>query len=204
MLFGARTPRKFILLIGITSSLLTSYSHTGLADPACTDCSIEADIEIRFQQGDLRGLDIRDWNFSEKTFVLKNLTDAILVGAKLKGVDFSYAILNGAKLSGADMTDTKMVGSYLYGADLSDAILINANFTNAMLWLSDLKGADFTGANLQGARLWGANVHSANLSYANLSNADFSRADLTNVTITEAVFCNTIMPTGDRNDDDCS
>ena len=197
------TSRKLLLLICVTSSLFTLHSNTGWADSSYTGCSGKVDIKEQAQQEGMRGLDIRDWDFSETEFVLKNLTGAKLIGAQLRGIDFSCAILNGAKLSGADMTNAKLVSSYLYGADLSDAILINANLTNAMLWLTELQGANLTGANLQGARLWGANFNSANLSYANLTDADFSRANLTNATTTEAVFCNTIMPTGDRNNDDC-
>lgn len=199
-----RISRRIWLFIAVISSLLVFHSNTGWTDFPGTYCSEIADATERAQEEGLRGLDIRDRDFSETDFVLRNLTDVKLINAKLRGVDFSCAILNSAKLSGADMTNTKLVNSYLYRTDLSEAILVNANLENAMLWLTELQGANLTGANLEGARLWGANLNSANLSYANLTGADFSRANLTNTTTIDAVFCNTIMPTGYRNNRDCN
>ena len=67
----------------------------------------------------------------------KNLSDAYLSGADLRGADLSDAYLSGANLRGADLG-----GADLRGADLRGADLIYSNLRGADLRHADLRGAD--------------------------------------------------------------
>jgi len=97
----------------------------------------------------------------------------------LRGADFRWANVYAAELGGAPN-------------------LVNADMSGA-----DLSGANFYGANLEGAKLRGANLEDADLSWASLIGADLSKANIEGVKIRGATFCNTIMPDGTENDDNC-
>ena len=79
------------------------------------------------------------------------------------------------------------------GCDLSQADL-----SNIYLEESKLDGANFRGANLVGAWLTGASLRYADFSESNLDGAAFDRVDLQG-----AKFCNTTMPDGSINNQDC-
>ena len=66
----------------------------------------------------------------------------------------------------------------LNGANLTNANLRGANLSGTYLSKADLRGANLRGANLRGARLYGANLN-------------------------EAEFCDTKMPDGSINNNDC-
>ena len=61
-----------------------------------------------------------------------------------------------------------------------------------------MDGANFRGANLVGAWLTGASLRYADFSESNLDGAAFDRVDLLG-----AKFCNTTMPDGSINNQDC-
>ena len=71
----------------------------------------------------------------------------------------------------------------------------NLNVRGANLGNSSFTGADLTGADFRGANLSGACFVSADLTGVRLGSA---------VNLHKAVFCNTVMPDGTRNDSDCA
>ncbi len=93
-----------------------------------------------------------------------DLTDAVLSGAALGGVNLSEAILSGVVSGGitgvpaALPAGWRLVDGYLVGpsADLLDAVLSHANLTGANLRDATMTGANLTGANLTNANLTGA------------------------------------------------
>ena len=82
------------------------------------------------------------------------------------------------KLQGANLE-----GRYLDNANLSLARLNGAKLRNATLRNANLENADLSDANLEGAVLRGAILDFANLK--------------------GAIFCNTILPSGDPSMKDC-
>ena len=80
-----------------------------------------------------------------------------------------------------------------HGCDLSQVDL-----SNIYLEESKLDGANFRGANLVGAWLTGASLRYADFSESNLDGAACDRVDLQG-----AKFCNTTMPDGSINNQDC-
>jgi uncharacterized protein YjbI with pentapeptide repeats len=88
--------------------------------------------------------------FDEKQFQTLKKTNKCkncdLSGAKLNGLDLTYADLSGANLSGADLTNAIMQGANLSGANLSGANCTGANFNEATL-----KGANIANANFKNA-----------------------------------------------------
>ena len=97
-----------------------------------------------------------------------DLSEEVLSGEDLRGVDLRFADLNGVNLEGADLKSANLMG-----ADLSDSDLLGANFFKADLSGANLGGADFEGADLRGANLEGANLSGANLKGADLKQANF-------------------------------
>ena len=73
----------------------------------------------------------------------------------------------------------------------------------------ELSGGNFTGADLRNVNLQQADLENATLMGANIANTDFSNADLTGANLNgtqyqTAIFCNTVMPDGSVNFEDCS
>ena len=97
-----------------------------------------------------------------------DLSEEVLSGEDLQGVDLRFADLSGVNLEGADLKS-----AHLMGVDLSDSDLLDANFSDA-----DLSGVNLGGADLEGANLRGANLEGANLSGASLKGADLKWAKL--------------------------
>jgi len=95
----------------------------------------------------------------------------------------------GCDLSGADLRWANVYAAELGGApNLVDAVLDGANLSNANLY----------GGNLEGASLKNANLAGANMSWGSLIGADLSNADITDTKMTGAIFCNTVMPDGEK------
>ena len=97
-----------------------------------------------------------------------DLSEEVLSGEDLRGVDLRFADLSGVNLEDADLKYANLMG-----ADLSDSDLLGADFSNADLSGANLGGADFEGANLNGANLEGANLSGASLRGADLKLANF-------------------------------
>ncbi len=139
---------------------------------------------------------VRSMKHLRSHWLITNLTDANLSGAKLtqadlSGADLTRAYLGQANLSGAFLRKAKLTGAHLLGADLTRAKLTKATFYNAdlseaKLIQADLSGADLTRANLRGANLSGADLSGANFYMATLTQADLSGADLQEAKLIQA------------------
>ncbi len=90
-----------------------------------------------------------------------------------------------ADLSNAVLLDAKLRASTLIGADLSGANLRGADLVSANLRGANLRGADLTDANLTEAALIGANLREADLTGATLTWATMDKADLREAKVTD-------------------
>lgn len=100
------------------------------------------------------------------------LDDLVLVGADLRGVDFSRASLARADLTGANIE----------GGDFTDALLEEAVLDGC--WAS---GARFAGAGMYAVRMRGATAVGVDMERARLTPPDYSSAaDLTGTNLTSA------------------
>ena len=155
-----------------------------------------------------------------------NLAGVNLRKAKLKGANLSGANLSGANLSGAKLMDSNLIGANLSGANLSEANfsdsdvsranLSGANLSKAIASRSYFIGTDLTEANLTETWLPYSHLDGANLSGATLSGLYFSETTFIGANLTKtnlsgakvgdhndfrfAIFCNTTMPDGVKND----
>ena len=73
----------------------------------------------------------------------------------------------------------------------------------------ELSGGNFTGADLRNVNFQQADLENATFVGANIANTDFSDADLTGANLNgtqfqTAIFCNTVMPDGSVDFEDCS
>jgi uncharacterized protein YjbI with pentapeptide repeats len=110
-----------------------------------------------------------------------------------RGAAGSAPVINGCVLE----PNTQCPGADLSGANLSGSTLGG-----------EPTGIDLTRANLSGANLSRADFYQTSLRGANLSGADLSGADLTEARVAGydligAKLCNTTMPSGNVNNDDC-
>lgn len=117
-------------------------------------------------------------------------------GAECPGADFS-----GQDLGEIDQTMHGSEGRD--AADFSEANLRGANFSDASLTGVDFTGADLRDANLRGASLKRSFLYKADLSGADLTDATLEQADLEDTLFEGAVFCNTKMYDGTKNNSDC-
>jgi len=110
-------------------------------------------------------------------------------------LDLSNSFLPGVQLTRANLSEARLDGAVLgaVGTSLFEANLSKASLTGADLRAADLRAADLRKADLNGA----------NLSDADLNRADLNRASLNGADLSGAIFCNTTMPDGTINDDDC-
>jgi uncharacterized protein YjbI with pentapeptide repeats len=154
-----------------------------------------------------------------RTYLSKaQLDKADLSKAQLDKADLSEASLHRAYLSEAYLSEANLYNSDLSEASLHRAYLSEANLNSANLYNADLYGANLRGTNLRGADLRGADLRGADLRGADLSKAKLnntklyseklnkyapSELDLLEALVDSAKFCNTIMPDGSINNDDC-
>jgi hypothetical protein len=123
------------------------------------------------------------WRNKEGSLLRPDLGGMDLVGADLRGVDFTYTKLAGADLSDADLRYAKLVGANLSGANLkytrfNRANLSHACLSHATLNLTVLLGANMSQAKLDFANFRYARLHEANLRYARLGYTTFIGVDL--------------------------
>jgi uncharacterized protein YjbI with pentapeptide repeats len=160
-----------------------------------------------------------------------NFAGAVFPFARMSGVftnvDFTNADLQGATLQG-DQTPYPGQPPFLVPS-FANSDFTNADLTGATLDSPILTGANLRGAKLDHAVLYvhpgseeppytnltGANLTNASLTYAQLDFANFTNVNLTGADLTGAtpwttvrrssgtIFCNTTMPDGSINDDDC-
>lgn len=122
------------------------------------------------------------------------LTDTLLVGAHMAGIDLSHSDVSFVNLSKSNLHTANLFKANLHWANLREAWLVNAN----------LREANLTSANLSNANLSSANLELANLRGASLNNADLRGAKLVGATVTPDQLAqalldeNTILPDGKR------
>ena len=75
---------------------------------------------------------------------------------------------------------------------------VGCDLTGAYLWKAELGESNLRGVDLRGAYLRGANLVGANFNNAKLNGADLKETNLQ-----KAIFCNTTMPDGSINNNDC-
>lgn len=122
-----------------------------------------------------------------------DLSNVVLDGTRLCGVDFTGACFSGASLQGSDLSDcllstadfsgARLEGASLAGARLERASLVDATLTGCRLDGAVLDGANLTGvfalkASLRDCSLKNIVASNANFTAANLSDADLSQAQL--------------------------
>lgn len=107
-----------------------------------------------------------------------SLTDAVLAGANLAGVDFTGAVMHGADLSFANLTGARFVGTGLSHANLSRVRASRANFTEADLRNAECEGAYFVGAKFCRANCSGMVALNAEFINADIVTAQFEQARL--------------------------
>jgi uncharacterized protein YjbI with pentapeptide repeats len=117
-----------------------------------------------------------------------DLRRAVLVGAKLAGVNFHGTYLEdaclrdidlrGSLLTATRLTDAELQNADLRQADLSAAVLRRTSFASARMSNAILVHTDLTAAYLRGADLKEANLRGATLTRADLSGADLTGANL--------------------------
>ena len=112
-----------------------------------------------------------------------DLSQAVLSGIKMPGVDLSHDDLTGIDLTKSDLHNGRFAGSKLESAHLSRsnlswADLAYANLRNVSLIRSNLRGASLHRADLQGSDLSHCDLSFADLTEANLSGANLNQANL--------------------------
>ena len=152
------------------------------------------------------GLDLSGAELADSKWWEANLAHCILVGARLKEVNFTWSVLEDCDFSGAVLMESSLnlaycnrarfVGAKLLHCSCSGTVFRDARFTGAVFTGSSLCFCEFHGAEMQGAVLTKcdltgsyfnrADLRHADLRGANLSVTDFSGADLTDCDITGA------------------
>jgi uncharacterized protein YjbI with pentapeptide repeats len=135
---------------------------------------------------DLENADLRGINFEET--ILRNalLNGAWLQGASLDQAELQGALLNDTQLRGASLTGAQLQGAWLIFTQLQGASLDRAELQGAMLYRAQLQGASLDRAELQGATLTEAQLQGASLDRAELQGASLFRAELQGASLTGA------------------
>ena len=145
-------------------------------------------------KADISGVEaeITDAQFNgDGTFTVGNCVlgpNSSCPGADLRGLRFreggqQWKQFEGVEFPGIDLSGADLAGSDLHEANLEGANLAGANLTSVGLTSSILKDADLTGANLTDANLTWASMRGAKLD--------------------GAIFCHTVMPDSEENNQDC-
>jgi uncharacterized protein YjbI with pentapeptide repeats len=140
------------------------------------------------QGPDLRGVHLEGAVLRRAVLCRADLRGALLMHARMEGIDLSGADLRQARLVQAwmsfadlqnvDFSGSDMAGCYLMGASLGGASLKNARLAGLSLLYSHAEGADFSGSDLTSAHLFGSNLGNARLEGAILQNSRLTRAVL--------------------------
>ena len=132
----------------------------------------------------------------ENPDIRPDLSEAILPGLALSGVNLEWATLTLAELPEAKLTEANLFaasaeGATFTGADLTRANLNSADLFQALLDNSILVNADLTLANLTWARLDRADLSGAWLHMANLNGAQLRGTDLSYCLAQHTIFTDT-------------
>lgn len=109
------------------------------------------------------------------------------------GLDLRRTALWGSDLDDALLVEANFAQALLRGASLSGARLVRGRFRTADLTDANLAGADLTGALLSGACLRGVDLSKAILRGADLTGADLTRACLRGANLREADLAGAVM-----------
>ena len=109
--------------------------------------------------------------------------DADLRGLRFREGGQQWKQYEGVEFPGIDLSGADLAGSDLHEANLEGANLAGANLTGVGLASAILTGADLTGANLT----------DANLSWASIRDAKLEGT----------IFCRTVMPDSQENNEGC-
>ncbi|MBM3945099.1 MAG: pentapeptide repeat-containing protein [SAR202 cluster bacterium] len=110
---------------------------------------------------------------------------------------------------GADMRNADLAGYRAQGfappvqADLRGANLMNADLSGATLAKAKMDGANLRGAKLVGTNLTETTLYKADLRDADLTRANLTFSDMEDALLDGAIFCETIMPKGEVNNEGC-
>ena len=152
----------------------TSLSGDNLSDSRLSgSCLIDADLS----GAHLQRADLTSPSLSGPSEVTKRNNIA-------EGFIPAITRLDNVDLTGALALSAKMRGVVLSGANLSDANLPYVILTDALLMRTNFTGSHLANADLTGAELYGANLTSSVLTDANVSGADFAGSRLSGTTAT--------------------
>ena len=165
-------------------------------------------LETEFPNAILSETDFRTAELSDSNFQGAILLDSNFQEAALSNSNFQRAELLRANFRSADLSNVNFQRAHLSNSTFQRAILLDSNFQGADLSNVNFQGAKLQGINLQKANLSGVNFQGAellqtNLSQANLSGIDFRNARLREHRYEEAIFCETIMPDGVKDNSGC-
>lgn len=162
---------------------------------AATSARARAVIAARYATGegfarwDLTGLDLSNIHLAGADLRDALLEGVDLRGANLVGADFTGATLVRAQLGGADLTGARLVRANLGGASLAGALAREpVDFSEAMVWHTDLSQASLPGARFDNVRLFEAKLAGADLTAMSARKATFFTADLTGARLVEATL----------------
>ncbi|NEQ98857.1 MAG: pentapeptide repeat-containing protein, partial [Cyanothece sp. SIO2G6] len=182
----------------------------------------ETELEDVYLVGaNLDGANLTDADLSGGRLTYASLENSDLTRADLNVVNFQQANLTGATLTEATLGGGNLDYSNLTNADFTDADLTRFTAVGFIPFLGldrfrlyttlrnvQASGAIFQNADLTRTRLDGADLTEANFAEANVDTTDFTGAVLTGaiangVDFTDAKLCNTTLPDGRVNTQDC-
>ena len=174
--------------MGHDSDTLPSQPETKLSIDSRPDVSVgEPDPSCHPTMAVPSGQDLRGARLSGR-----DLAGVDLSGSDLSNADLLGANLAGANLSGTTLHNAQFLGANLAGADLSECEAVGAefgggvNFSRAILFGSNLKGATLSRSTLDHADLRAVCLQEARLCDVDLTDADLCRADLRGADLTNA------------------
>ena len=141
---------------------------------------------ISLKGANLAGINFRQADLLQGSFVGAYLDDADLSGANLSGGDFSFSKCKGTNFSNANLEGTNFEGADLTETNFSKAILRCANFKGANLLTAELVDADIEGANFQDADLEGTKFEGTNVFKATFDKTYLRNLDIKNINLAEA------------------
>jgi uncharacterized protein YjbI with pentapeptide repeats len=145
-------------------------------------------------KADISGVttDITDAQFNgDGTFTVGECLlgpDSACPGADLRNLRFREGGQQWKQFEGVEFPGIDLSGADLSGSDLHEA---------------DLEGANLSGANLTGVGLTSAILKDVDLTNANLTDANLTWASIRGAKLDGAIFCRTVMPDSDQNNQDC-
>ena len=175
----------------------------------------EADLKA----ANLEGVNFEGANLENANLENVSLNGAQLHGANLKNADLDQALMWGVELEGLQLeTVQRLEGIQLGEVNLDRLNLQGVDLEGANLNRASLRETELAGANLEAISLMNSNLKNANLENVNLENANLTNTDLADsnlqgatlrgaksegINLRGATLCNTTMPDGTVENQDC-